>query len=66
MKYLKLFLTVMLLNSCISVFSQIPNPTLPSDLLNKPWSGKWIAVAGEPSNEYGVYTFRKKIVEVFS
>lgn len=61
MKNLKLFLTVILLNSCISVFSQIPNPTLPSDLLNKPWSGKWIAVAGEPSNEYGVYTFRKKI-----
>lgn len=61
MKNLKLFLTVILLNCFSSVFSQIPNPLLPPDLINKPWTGKWIAVTGETQNGYGVYHFRKKI-----
>jgi len=29
------------------------------DLLSKPWTAKWIAVADAPDNEYGVYHFRK-------
>ncbi|WP_338877372.1 alpha-L-rhamnosidase C-terminal domain-containing protein (plasmid) [Spirosoma sp. SC4-14] len=41
--------------------AQIPNSTLPAELRQKPWSAKWIAVAGEPAQEYGVYHFRKQI-----
>jgi hypothetical protein len=29
------------------------------DLLNKPWSAKWISVPGAPPFDYGVYHFRK-------
>ncbi|GAB3534106.1 hypothetical protein GCM10027443_20720 [Pontibacter brevis] len=42
-------------------FAQIPNPALPQELLSKPWSAQWIAVAGEPAKAYGVYHFRKNI-----
>src|ERR1017187_3797712 len=31
------------------------------ELLNGPWSAKWIAVRGESPFDYGVYHFRKEI-----
>ena len=52
--------SILISGSC-SIYSQIPNPSLPSDLIDKPWSGKWITVTGEPEKDYGVYHFRKKI-----
>lgn len=39
------------------VYSQTINP----DLHCKQWDAKWIAVSGEPANDYGVYLFRKKL-----
>ncbi len=30
-----------------------------SDLLTKPWAAQWIAVAGAPAHDYGVYHFRR-------
>jgi len=35
------------------------NAVINPDLLSKTWQAKWIAVAGAPANEYGVYHFRK-------
>ncbi|MEI6049721.1 MAG: alpha-L-rhamnosidase C-terminal domain-containing protein [Bacteroidota bacterium] len=55
-------LGLILIFSSISIYSQIPDPSLPAELINNPWSGKWIAVAGEPAKDYGVYHFRKKIL----
>ncbi len=57
-----LLISVLILFSySFSIYSQIPNAAIPADLINKPWTAKWIAVAGEPSNDYGVYHFRKTI-----
>jgi alpha-L-rhamnosidase len=57
---LLLFLSV-LLSTNITV-SQNPRPrSINPDLLTKEWAAKWIAVPGEPANDYGVYLFRKAI-----
>ncbi len=61
MKKITVIIGIALLWSYCTLYSQIPNPSLPGDLINKPWSGKWISVAGEPAKEFGVYHFRKKI-----
>jgi alpha-L-rhamnosidase len=61
MKKITAIIGIVLFGSSFSINSQIPDPLLPSDLINKPWSGKWISVAGEPAKEFGVYHFRKKI-----
>jgi alpha-L-rhamnosidase len=45
----------------VLVYPQVPNPQVPDDLINKPWTGKWITVAGEPAKDFGVYHFRRKI-----
>jgi alpha-L-rhamnosidase len=39
--------------------AQISKQDLPADLLHKPWTAQWIAVAGAVPTEYGVYHFRK-------
>jgi len=61
MKKITPIIGIVLLWSSCTLYSQIPNPSLPADLINKPWSGKWISVAGEPAKEFGVYHFRKII-----
>jgi alpha-L-rhamnosidase len=33
-----------------------------SDLAKAPWSARWISVPGAPSNDYGVYHFRRTFV----
>lgn len=40
---------------------QISKQDLPADLVNKPWTAKWIEVTGAAPKEYGVYHFRKKL-----
>lgn len=58
MKYLLLWV---LLIPIIIVPNHVVSQNIHPDILQKPWSASWIDVAGEPSNEYGVYLFRKKI-----
>jgi alpha-L-rhamnosidase len=61
--YIRRVLTalIILMNATLAALAQIPNPALPDELVHKAWPGKWIAVAGEPAQGYGVYHFRKKI-----
>jgi len=40
-----------------SINSQSVNP----DIITKQWDANWIAVPGEPANDYGVYLFRKSL-----
>lgn len=54
----RIFFLVQLFSPALA---QIPNPVLPQELMQKPWSAQWIAVAGEPERGYGVYHFRKQI-----
>ncbi|RDV15406.1 alpha-rhamnosidase [Pontibacter diazotrophicus] len=61
MKKLVSILSVLVTVLPLFVFAQIPNPTLPEELLSKPWPAQWIAVAGEPAKDFGVYHFRKNI-----
>ena len=47
---------------CIAGFAQYgaaQNAGINPELLSKLWPAKWIAVAGAPADEYGVYHFRK-------
>ncbi len=62
MKKIYCFLSFLCLQLIAWVASaQIPNPTLPAELINKPWTAQWIAVANEPAKSFGVYHFRKNI-----
>lgn len=44
-----------------SPFSGQPAPAADSPLKKTGWPAKWVAPAGAPKNEYGVYLFRKEI-----
>jgi alpha-L-rhamnosidase len=59
MKKKLIILVSCLLLTLSYVYSQIPDPLLPPFFFNKPWSGKWVAAAGEPQHDYGIYHYRK-------
>ncbi len=50
-------LVLLAASACLGAGAETPqiNP----DLLNKPWSAKWISVPGAPPFNYGVYHFRR-------
>lgn len=41
--------------------AQLPREALPAQLLNKPWTAKWIFMPGIDGKAYGVYHFRKSL-----
>ncbi|MBL7697398.1 MAG: alpha-rhamnosidase [Chitinophagaceae bacterium] len=58
MKYL---LLAALFIAVLIVPGRVVSQNIQRDLLHKQWAASWIEVAGEPSDQYGVYLFRKKI-----
>jgi alpha-L-rhamnosidase len=52
---MKKYLCVLLMLICLHVNSQTINP----ELLKNRWKASWIALPGEPANDYGIFHFRK-------
>jgi hypothetical protein len=55
------FIRLSILLLCLAVSSRTQAQSIDASILKKLWTASWIAVPGEPVNEYGVYLFRKRI-----